>query len=467
MSDFLQFIDRIPTYPNRKKITHQDSSVEYATVEYADEPIEIGTLLNKNNLSEVNSIMGYNKCSSIIQQEITPKDYVLIKSESITPTWSNGGLNHNKISLEFESVVDEILGTYKPTLDIKNHAGVNFTDSSISGRVHVTSTINGYMRYTSAYFLSNMNRLLESNYNNIFSYDVSDKLIYFDFDFKHDEVNKIIKYSVGHNSRNAKVNSKIYYSDDGLNFILQKENIFNCSSNNFEKTAYTEQVGSHRYYRLEFSTTSDYFYFGDFSVNIQTYGTALINNILTNGDFNLVDNKILKISTPNFDLTDVTANTIDNIKCDVILQPNSRYTLIYNEDTNSYKIKNLLFDITLTEEVNQIDLTGITDMLEEGKVYTLIAYLNNATSSISNSLVYLGTVPVIRVSSSGGWFYCSPFIFIKFKYNNEINICGMVGSESSNYSIVRISKLTGAENINTGGSSTFPIGTRFIIKEVA
>ena len=53
MSDFLQFIDRVPTLPNRKKITHADSSVEYATIEYADEPTEAGTPLNKVNFSKL------------------------------------------------------------------------------------------------------------------------------------------------------------------------------------------------------------------------------------------------------------------------------------------------------------------------------------------------------------------------------------------------------------------------------
>lgn len=39
--------DRVPTYPNRKKITYEDGTVQYATVEYADEPIEEGTPVNR------------------------------------------------------------------------------------------------------------------------------------------------------------------------------------------------------------------------------------------------------------------------------------------------------------------------------------------------------------------------------------------------------------------------------------
>lgn len=40
--------DRVPTKPNRKKITFEDdNSVRYATVEYADLPTEQGTPINK------------------------------------------------------------------------------------------------------------------------------------------------------------------------------------------------------------------------------------------------------------------------------------------------------------------------------------------------------------------------------------------------------------------------------------
>lgn len=43
--------DRIPTCPNRKKLTFEDdNSLRYATVEYADEPLVEGTVVNKKNV---------------------------------------------------------------------------------------------------------------------------------------------------------------------------------------------------------------------------------------------------------------------------------------------------------------------------------------------------------------------------------------------------------------------------------
>lgn len=42
--------DRAAILPNRRKITYSDGSVEYVTIEYADQPTEEGTLLNKSSL---------------------------------------------------------------------------------------------------------------------------------------------------------------------------------------------------------------------------------------------------------------------------------------------------------------------------------------------------------------------------------------------------------------------------------
>lgn len=42
--------DRIPTQPNRKKITPENGSAYYAAVEYADNPVESGTPVNKKNV---------------------------------------------------------------------------------------------------------------------------------------------------------------------------------------------------------------------------------------------------------------------------------------------------------------------------------------------------------------------------------------------------------------------------------
>ena len=43
--------DRVPTYPNRYKITRADGSTEFVTLQRADEPITEGTPINAANLN--------------------------------------------------------------------------------------------------------------------------------------------------------------------------------------------------------------------------------------------------------------------------------------------------------------------------------------------------------------------------------------------------------------------------------
>lgn len=43
----IQVVDRVPTYPNRIKITREDGSTEFVTWERADEPLVEGTPINK------------------------------------------------------------------------------------------------------------------------------------------------------------------------------------------------------------------------------------------------------------------------------------------------------------------------------------------------------------------------------------------------------------------------------------
>ena len=50
----MYFKDRVPTYPNRKRIVFEDdNSFRYARIEYADDPIENGTPINALTLDNV------------------------------------------------------------------------------------------------------------------------------------------------------------------------------------------------------------------------------------------------------------------------------------------------------------------------------------------------------------------------------------------------------------------------------
>jgi hypothetical protein len=49
----LEFKDRVPQKPGRVKITPENGTVFYATMERADEPILEGTPLNARNFNEM------------------------------------------------------------------------------------------------------------------------------------------------------------------------------------------------------------------------------------------------------------------------------------------------------------------------------------------------------------------------------------------------------------------------------
>lgn len=51
------FKNRVPTQPNRKKITFEDNQeVRYATVEFADNPTDEGTPINRDNIMAVQGL---------------------------------------------------------------------------------------------------------------------------------------------------------------------------------------------------------------------------------------------------------------------------------------------------------------------------------------------------------------------------------------------------------------------------
>ncbi len=49
----INFVDREPTQPGRRKITHEDGTSEYVTISMADNPDVAGTPLNRLNMMAV------------------------------------------------------------------------------------------------------------------------------------------------------------------------------------------------------------------------------------------------------------------------------------------------------------------------------------------------------------------------------------------------------------------------------
>lgn len=81
------FIDRQPTKAGRRKITYEDGTSEFVTVEMADEPTVEGTLLNRETFMAIQGFEAadvvFNENGSIVETNV--------KGESVTTTFPEDG----------------------------------------------------------------------------------------------------------------------------------------------------------------------------------------------------------------------------------------------------------------------------------------------------------------------------------------------------------------------------------------
>ena len=61
----INVVDRVPTYPNRIKVTKSDGTSEYVTWERADEPTVVGTPINKALFDSIVEDIGLNKTTTV------------------------------------------------------------------------------------------------------------------------------------------------------------------------------------------------------------------------------------------------------------------------------------------------------------------------------------------------------------------------------------------------------------------
>lgn len=67
----LEFKDRVPQKPGRVKITPDNGTAYYATMERADEPIEPGTPLNAGNLNSILSMIQAVSLENEVEEDET------------------------------------------------------------------------------------------------------------------------------------------------------------------------------------------------------------------------------------------------------------------------------------------------------------------------------------------------------------------------------------------------------------
>ena len=65
----LEFKDRIPQKPGRVKITPENGTAYYATMERADEPIEPGTPLNAGSFNQIIAMIQAVSLDTTVEEE--------------------------------------------------------------------------------------------------------------------------------------------------------------------------------------------------------------------------------------------------------------------------------------------------------------------------------------------------------------------------------------------------------------
>lgn len=201
----------------------------------------------------------------------------------------------------------------------------------------------------------------------------------------------------------------------------------------------------------------------------QVIDTAKLNKFelgtLTN---TLIDNQRVLIETPSvIDYTDITQNKINNTLIESLLDPGKKYELVYNEEEDKFKIGKLtdsiLYDITLTQQVNQIDLTGISDKLKLDKTYCMI--VQGTATTASNICLGTDNFGYLYAGGSSSNSRNSTAFFAPYLYNGIKYIAGFASSISGAANL--LSQIQNAEYLKLAGASyKFNEGTRIIIKEV-
>lgn len=134
----IQVVDRVPTYPNRIKITHSDGTSEYVTWERADEPVVEGTPINRALFESIANDVGLmahktvyisSAGSDTLGDGSSTNPYATIaKALSVLPKNLNG----------FDATIHMLAGTYREHVTIYGFYGGNVI---LSGAANASITI--------------------------------------------------------------------------------------------------------------------------------------------------------------------------------------------------------------------------------------------------------------------------------------------------------------------------------------
>lgn len=262
-------------------------------------------------------------------------------------------------------------------------------------------------------------------------------------------------------NNNDNFDISIEASFDGINYIELDHTNGSAGS---QPSISLENINFYKYYRIR-NASNIITRIRNVEFTNYSFFTTAFGNIFTidNNGQTFTNNQRVLVETPNIiDLDGVATNIINNVPCDTLLQPSTKYELIYKADENKFIFGNLtdkqpLFDITLTEAVNQVDLTGITNMLKIGKLYELI--IIGIVTTSGNAQMGSDNFAYLYQNAN------NPCALTMFTFDGTYIVGFRTYTDSSGGRVK--SQILNNENIRLSGTNTFKIGTRIIIKEVA
>lgn len=132
--------DRVPTQPGRVKVTHTDGSIEYVTIERADNPTQEGTPLNKATLFTISNEKRFGCELPSEALDLLVKEWTVIIPLSGWSTESTNGYYTNRVT------VSNMKTIYNPiaTLVITSAALVDDEQASWSN-IKEIETFDGYI----------------------------------------------------------------------------------------------------------------------------------------------------------------------------------------------------------------------------------------------------------------------------------------------------------------------------------
>lgn len=450
--------NRITEFPNRWNLTNVGGN-NYDVTQVTGEITEVGTPYGKSVLDKIDNVLSY--LSPILDRKtttITEKKYIgNVLPIDVSPTWSGSGYEiGNEITQNLTTI-----GTLNPKITYKTNKIFRNVSSATSGYIGVSSKISSSSAYTDSGNFRDMSKNVSytsTKYNKFFFYNSENGNFEIIFDFGIN-IKPNFKYYI----RTSYLQTcKIQSSDDGTNWTDEGTIVSGSSQELISNT-------KRRYYRLyaeNDTTTSNgyielyYLYIYELTYNVNTYQ----NHYLLDNNNSFTNNQRVLIDMPNdIDMNNVSTNVLNEIEIPTLLKPSTKYELIYNETTDKFEIGGLatLFDIKLEESVKQIDLSGISNMLKEGKIYLLevngsIQSNNNyATFGNYNNSIYMNTTNTSNM-----------ILFMPYTYENKKYIaCWSTLRVNDAFVKCYTAQIEDYEYLKC--SNNFNEGTRITIKEVA